>query len=119
MDEVRRQLIGFDRRKIIRKWHDGGIPPGTEWDGQIKRSLLHADIILLFVSPYFLESDYCYDAEMAVAMRRSEPARLSRPLFPAAAFPSRRAAVAPVAELGVVRTEECRTYGRQSEIVSY
>ena len=39
MDEVRRQLIGFDRRKIIRKWHDRQIQPGAEWREQIDERL--------------------------------------------------------------------------------
>jgi hypothetical protein len=72
MDDVRRQLIGFDRRNIIRKWHDRQIPPGTEWKGQIDGRLQHSDIILLFITPHFIESDYCYDAEMTEAMRRHD-----------------------------------------------
>jgi hypothetical protein len=72
MDDVRRQLNGFDRRNIIRKWHDRQIPPGTEWKGQIDGRLQHSDIILLFITPHFIESDYCYDAEMTEAMRRHD-----------------------------------------------
>jgi translation initiation factor IF-1 len=72
MDEVRRQLIGYDRRKIIHKWHDRLIAPGSEWNGQIDERLHNSDIVLLFISPHFIESDYCYDAEMTEAMRRHE-----------------------------------------------
>lgn len=72
MDDVRRQLIGYDRRKIIRKWHDRLIAPGVEWRGQIDARLRDSDIILLFISPHFIESDYCYEAEMTEAMRRHE-----------------------------------------------
>jgi hypothetical protein len=70
VDEVRRQLIGYDRRNIIRKWHDRLISPGAEWRGQIDARLRHCDIILLFISPHFIESEYCYDVEMTEAMRR-------------------------------------------------
>ena len=72
MHDVRRQLVVFDRQDIIRKWHDRLIQPGTEWRGQIDDRLQHSDIILLFISPHFFESDYCYDAEMTEAMRRHD-----------------------------------------------
>lgn len=70
VDEVRRQLVVFDRQNIIRKWHDRLIPPGTDWRGQIDSRLQHSDIVLLFISPDFFESDYCYETEMSEAMKR-------------------------------------------------
>lgn len=70
MDEVRRQLIVFDRQNIIRKWHDRLIPAGGNWKGQIDIRLRRARIVLLFISPHFFESDYCFDTEMREAMRR-------------------------------------------------
>jgi len=70
MDKVRRQLIVFDRQNVIRKWHDRLIPAGGSWQGQIDQRLKDARIILLFVSPHFFESDYCFDTEMREAMRR-------------------------------------------------
>ena len=70
VEAVRRQLVVFDRQNIIRKWHDRLIPPGTDWRGQIDSRLQHSDIVLLFISPDFFESDYCYDTEMAEAMKR-------------------------------------------------
>jgi hypothetical protein len=72
MNDVRRQLTGFDRRKIICKWYDRQIMPGQEWEGQINRHLREADIILLFISAYFIESKYCYDIEMNEALRRHD-----------------------------------------------
>jgi hypothetical protein len=42
MDDVRRQLIVYDRQGIIRKWHDREILPGQQWnkfiDDRIKRA---------------------------------------------------------------------------------
>jgi len=72
MHQVRRQLVVFDRLDRIRKWHDRMIPPGTEWEGQIDNRLRRAQIILLFISPDFFESDYCYDIEMQEALSRHE-----------------------------------------------
>ena len=72
MDEVRRQLVVFDRQGLIRKWHDRLIPAGADWRHQIDERLAHSDVILLFISPNFFDSDYCYEAEMAEAMRRHQ-----------------------------------------------
>ena len=70
MDDVRRQLILYDRQGIIQKWYDRKILPGVEWTAQIDHHLSHAHIILLFVSPHFIESKYCYNVEMAEALDR-------------------------------------------------
>jgi hypothetical protein len=70
MDAVRRQLVLFDRQRIIEKWHDRRIPPGTSWKDKIDDRLRDAQIILLFVSPHFFESDYCFETEMREALRR-------------------------------------------------
>jgi hypothetical protein len=70
MNEVRRQLVLFDRQKVIRKWHDRLIPAEDDWKGQIDRRLRDDRIILLFVSPDFFELDYGFDTEMQEAMRR-------------------------------------------------
>jgi TIR domain-containing protein len=69
MDEVRRQLVVFDRQGLIKKWHDRLIPPGADWRGRIDERLAHSDVVLLFISPSFFDSDYCYEAEMTEAMR--------------------------------------------------
>ena len=65
MNDVRRQLIGADRRGLIVKWHDRLIQPGANWEAQIDQRMLDAKIILLFVSPFFIESKYCYQIEMS------------------------------------------------------
>lgn len=70
MDAVRRQLIIFDRQDVIRKWHDRQIKPGEKWKNQIDERLKRSDIVLLFVSPHFFESDYCFETEMRDALRR-------------------------------------------------
>ena len=70
MHDVRRQLIVYDRQEIIKKWYDRKVLPGEEWMGQIDHHLTHAHIILLFVSPHFIESKYCYNVEVAEALRR-------------------------------------------------
>lgn len=71
-EDVRRQLVGYERRGIILKWHDRMITAGAEWHGEIDRRLRRSDVVLLFISPYFIDSDYAYDIEMAEALRRHD-----------------------------------------------
>lgn len=70
MHEVRRQLIVYERNGKIFKWYDRMIPPGSEWKQQIDNNLFRAKIILLFISPSFIESRYCYETEGQEALRR-------------------------------------------------
>lgn len=72
MNDVRRQLIIFERRGQIIKWYDRMILPGEEWENHIDSRLRQAQIILLFVSPSFIESKYCYDIEVREALKRHE-----------------------------------------------
>jgi hypothetical protein len=51
MNDVRRQLIVYERNGRILKWHDRMIPLGTEWRGQIDLRLEAARVVLLFMSP--------------------------------------------------------------------
>ena len=78
MNEVRRQLIIHERNGRIVKWYDRQIPPGDEWRTQIDARLNRAQVILLFVSPHFIESKYCYEIEgkRALARHRQRSARV-------------------------------------------
>lgn len=51
-------------------WHDRDIHPGMEWEKEIDRQLAEAQVILLLVSPDFMNSDYCYGNEMQRAIER-------------------------------------------------
>jgi len=53
-------------------WHDRDISAGTEWELEISKHLNEVQIILLLVSPDFMDSDYCYDVEMMRAIERHE-----------------------------------------------
>ena len=57
---------------MIKKWHDREIKPGQDWSDQIDKRLRRAQIILLFISPHFIESDYCYEVEMREALERQK-----------------------------------------------
>lgn len=70
MDDVRRQLIVDERNGRILKWHDRKIPPGIEWRELIDTRINSARLILLFFSPHFIESRYCYEVEGGSALQR-------------------------------------------------
>lgn len=70
MNDVRRQLIVYERNGRILKWHDRMIPAGSEWHGHIDSRLEAARIVLLFMSPHFIESRYCYEVEGARALEK-------------------------------------------------
>lgn len=70
MDVVRLQLVVRERLGEIVKWHDRMIPGGDEWRTQIDDRIERAHVILLFMSPHFLASRYCYEIEGKIALRR-------------------------------------------------
>jgi DNA-directed RNA polymerase subunit RPC12/RpoP len=72
VDSCRAQLSLFDRQHLICWWHDRQIPAGAEWQRFIDRNLSNSDVVLLFVSPDFLRSDYCYGVEMQEALKRHD-----------------------------------------------
>src|SRR5690348_9655501 len=69
---LEKQLRILKRQGFITIWHDREILPGTEWQSEIDRHLKSAQIILLLVSPDFMDSDYCYSVEMNIAMERHQ-----------------------------------------------
>lgn len=69
---LEKHLRVLQRQGIIDIWHDRNISAGTEWERKIDSHLSTARIILLLVSPDFLDSDYCYSIEMKRAMERHE-----------------------------------------------
>ncbi len=71
-NELEKHLSLLRRQGVIDIWSDHRIGPGEEIGGKIDQHLESADIILLLVSPDFLNSDYCYDIEMKRAMERHE-----------------------------------------------
>jgi TIR domain len=71
-ESLKTHLGTLRRQKIISGWDDRELVGGEEWDHAIKSKLNTADIILLLVSPDFINSDYCYDIEVTRAMERHE-----------------------------------------------
>lgn len=70
--ELTKHLKPLERRGIIKSWHDRMINAGDEWKNVLDKQLENADIVLLLVSADFLNSDYCYEIEMARALERHD-----------------------------------------------
>ena len=62
----------LEMQGLIEMWHDRDISAGTEWEQEIIKHLNKAQIILLLVSPDFMNSDYCYSTEMTRAIEKHE-----------------------------------------------
>ncbi|MBV9210669.1 MAG: toll/interleukin-1 receptor domain-containing protein, partial [Acidobacteria bacterium] len=71
-DELVKHLAILKRRGIIADWYDRDINAGTEWEEEIKNHLNSASVILLLISPDFMNSDYCNDVEVERAMERHD-----------------------------------------------
>lgn len=71
-NELEIHLAMLRRQGLISGWHDRCIGPGREWEKEIDVHLREADVILLLVSAYFINSEYCYEKEMALAIKRHE-----------------------------------------------
>ena len=69
-DELQVNLAGLRRQYQLTNWYDREILPGEKWEETIDKHLSTADVILLLISPHFVDSDYCYGKEMQRALER-------------------------------------------------
>jgi len=67
-NELENHLTPLKRQRIIDTWHDRRLPAGKDFGSEISAHLETSQIILLLISPYFIASDYCYEAEMMRAL---------------------------------------------------
>ncbi len=72
LNKLKTHLRPLQRQGLIDVWHDRDISAGAEWEQEISQHLNAAQIILLLVSPDFMDSDYCYGIEMKRAIERHE-----------------------------------------------
>ncbi len=72
LEQLLIHLSYLKRQAKIAGWYKRDILAGTEWAREIDTHLNIARIVLLFISPDFMNSDYCYGIEMQRAMERHE-----------------------------------------------
>src|SRR5437660_1991822 len=85
--KLRKYLRSLERIKDVEVWSDRNIRGGAEWEREMSFYLNTAQIVLLLISPDFMDSDYCYNVEMKRAMERHEAEKaivipiILRPVF--------------------------------------
>jgi hypothetical protein len=67
---LKSHLKPLERQGIIETWYDREIGAGAEWEKEISQRLSTAQIILLLVSPDFMNSEYCYGTELKRALEK-------------------------------------------------
>jgi WD40 repeat protein len=72
LNKLKSHLSPLRRQRLIEIWHDRDISAGLKWEKEINKNLNEADIILLLISPDFMDSDYCYGKEMQRALERDQ-----------------------------------------------
>lgn len=70
--ELEKHLQELRRQRLIHTWHNRNINAGTEWQKAIDSHLTTAQIVLLLISPDFLDSDYHYSIEVQKGMEQHE-----------------------------------------------
>ena len=68
--QLDKNLIMLKKNEKINVWQDRQLLAGMEWDENIAKELLAADIILLLISVDFNNSQYIWDKELKIAMER-------------------------------------------------
>jgi hypothetical protein len=68
--ELDKHLSALRRSAIIESWCDREISPGSDFGREIDRQMKNSHLVLLLISPDFMNSDYCYGREMRAALRR-------------------------------------------------
>lgn len=69
-NELEIHLSLLKRQGVITSWHDRRITAGSDINQSISSELESSHIILLLISAYFLDSDYCYEKEMKRALEK-------------------------------------------------
>src|SRR6266487_3683045 len=69
---LKKQLMPLQRQGQIIVWSEDDLQAGMEREKELHRHIESADIILLLISPDFMNSDYCYSTELKRSMERHE-----------------------------------------------
>ena len=70
LESLQRHLSILRRSERIVPWHKRKVIAGGDWGHEIDAHLNSDALILLLISPHFLDSDYAYEVELQRAMQR-------------------------------------------------
>jgi hypothetical protein len=76
LDRLHTHLAMLRRSNLITAWYDREILAGGDVDREVASNLADSDLFLALVSPDFLASNYCYEREMEIALKRHEDGSL-------------------------------------------
>lgn len=65
-------LAALSREGLMGVWHDRMLKPGEHLDTAIEAELAAADLVILLISPDFINSNYCTEKEMQRAFARAK-----------------------------------------------
>jgi WD40 repeat protein len=70
LNQLMIHLKPLERQGLIELWYDHAINAGAVWASEISQHLKAAQIILLLISPDFINSEYCWETELKQALER-------------------------------------------------
>jgi len=80
-DELRTHLRATEREFDLKFWADRRIAAGYVWSDEIAKAIDVANVVLLLVSPKFIESDFIYDHEIPRIQARRRAGALVVPVI--------------------------------------
>ena len=69
-EQLCKHLIQLKRNEIIETWTDNLIKPGQLWEEEISKQMENANVFILLISVDFLNSYYCFEKELNVALQK-------------------------------------------------
>ncbi len=70
--QLESHLSIFRQNEAVSIWHKRAVYPGEDWQGKVHEGIVEADVILLLASADYVKSDYLWQHEMLLALRRHE-----------------------------------------------
>jgi len=71
-EKLRRHLRVLEGNKWLEMWWFRRIDAGGEWRKEIDEHVESADVFLLVITDHFVDSQYCWEKEMARALERRQ-----------------------------------------------
>lgn len=70
--QLESHLSIFRQNEAVSMWHKRVVYPGEDWQEKVHEGIVEADVILLLASADYVKSDYLWQHEMLLALRRHE-----------------------------------------------